>query len=118
MDGSMKLAWYRTQSLMWKSLPYLMHPYEDRWLTIAEGLALMGFPADYAKKVHIPTKHSNVICQNVPACTAGDWIKEIAEALDGNREWVKPEINESGAYKIMRQNNTSSKDPMKPIWTL
>jgi site-specific DNA-cytosine methylase len=113
MDGSMKLAWFRTQSMMWKSLPHLMHPYEDRWLTVAEGLAMMGFPDDYAAKVSIPTKHSNVICQNVPACTASDWVKEIASALDGDREWVEPA---TGA--ILRQNNTASKDPMKPIWAL
>jgi hypothetical protein len=109
----MKLAWYRTQSLMWKSLPYLMHPYEDRWLTVAEGLALMGFPKEYAEKVSIPTKHSNVICQNVPACTARDWILEIEEALNGNREWVD---RPNGA--ILRQNNTTSKNPMEPIWAL
>lgn len=113
MDGSMKLAWFRTQSLMWKSLPHLMHPYEDRWLTVAEGLGLMGFPSDYAAKVRIPTKHSNVVCQNVPACTADDWVKEIVEALNGNREWVE---RPDGA--ILRQNNTTSADPMKPIWSL
>jgi site-specific DNA-cytosine methylase len=113
MDGSMKLAWYRTQSLMWKSLPYLMHPYEDRWLTVAEGLALMGFPKEYAEKVSIPTKHSNVVCQNVPACTARDWILEVEEALKGNREWVE---RPNGA--ILRQNNTTSTKPMEPIWAL
>jgi site-specific DNA-cytosine methylase len=113
MDGSMKLAWYRTQSLMWKSLPYLMHPYEDRWLTVAEGLALMGFPKEYAEKVSIPTKHSNVIAQNVPACTARDWILEVEEALKGNREWVE---RPNGA--ILRQNNTTSTKPMEPIWAL
>lgn len=118
MDGSMKLAWYRTQSLMWKTLPHLMHPHDDRWLTVSEGLALMGFPDDYARKVQIPTKHSNVICQNVPACTAGDWVREIAEALDGNREWIDPETKDDGTYKILRQNNTTSKDPMKPLWTI
>jgi site-specific DNA-cytosine methylase len=118
MDGSMKLAWERTQALMWKSLPMLMHPYEDRWLTVAEGLALMGFPDDYAAKVHIPTKSSNVICQNVPACTAGDWIGEIVAALDGQRTWVDPELKSDGTYKILRQNNTSQKDVMKPIWSL
>lgn len=113
MDGSMKLAWFRTQSLMWKSLPYLMHPYEDRWLTVAEGLGLMGFPDDYAAKVSIPTKHSNVICQNVPACTAGDWVREIVHALNGEREWVVAPNGE-----ILRQNNTTSKNPMEPIWAL
>ena len=113
MDGSVKLAWFRTQSLMWKSLPMLMHPYEDRWLTVAEGLGLMGFPDDYAAKVSIPTKHSNVICQNVPAKTAADWVEEIVSALNGDREWV-----ETPGGAILRQNNTSSKDPMKPIWSL
>lgn len=118
MDGSMKLAWQRTQALMWKTLPHLLHPYEDRWLTVAEGLALMGFPDDYAAKVYISTKNSNVICQNVPATTAGDWIKEISEALDGKRKWIDPELKSDGTYKILRQNNTASKDPMKPIWSI
>ena len=113
MDGSMKLAWFRTQSLMWKSLPHLMHPYEDRWLTVAEGLGLMGFPDDYAAKVSIPTKHSNVIAQNVPACTAKDWVEEIVSALNGEREWVE---TPNGA--ILRQNNTTSKNTMEPIWAL
>jgi site-specific DNA-cytosine methylase len=118
MDGSMKLAWERTQALMWKSLPMLMHPYEDRWLTAAEGLELMGFPNDYAAKVHIPTKHSNVICQNVPACTAGDWVGEIVEALNGNRAWIDPELKPDGTFKILRQNNTTSQNPMVPVWDL
>jgi hypothetical protein len=118
MDGSMKLAWERTQALMWKSLPHLIHPYEDRWLTVAEGLALMGFPDDYVATVHIPTKSSNVICQNVPACTAGDWIGEVAEALNGNRTWVDPEVKDDGSFKILRQNNAVTKDPMKPVWSL
>lgn len=118
MDGSMKLAWHRTQAIMWKSLPMLMHPYEDRRLTVAEGLALMGFPDDYAKKVSIPTKHSNVIAQNVPACTAGDWVNEAVEALSGNREWVDPQLKPDGSTKILRQNNTASKSPMKPEWKI
>ena len=118
MDGSMKLAWERTQALMWKSLPMLMHPYEDRWLTTSEALGLMGFPDSYAAKVSIPTKQSNVICQNVPAKTAGDWVGEIVQALEGNRDWVDAELKSDGTFKILRQNNTSSKDPMKPIWSL
>lgn len=118
MDGSMKLAWVRTQALMWRTLPHLMHPYEDRWLTVSEALALMGFPDDYATKVHIPTKDSNVVCQNVPVCSAGDWVREIAEALDGNRDWIDPELKSDGTYKILRQSNVTGKDPMKPIWDL
>jgi site-specific DNA-cytosine methylase len=118
MDGSMKLAWQRSAALMWKTMPMLVHPYEDRWLTAAEALALMGFPNDYAAKVHIPTKNSNVIAQNVPACTAGDWIEEMVQALDGNRAWIDPELKPDGTYKILRQSNVVTKDPMKPIWSL
>jgi hypothetical protein len=118
MDGSMKLAWHRTQSLMWKSLPYLMHPYEDRWLMVSEGLGLMGFPYEYAEKVSIPTKQSNVIAQNVPACTAADWIREIVAALDGKREWVERPTRDGLPPAILRQNNTVSKGAMKPIWSL
>jgi hypothetical protein len=103
---------------MWKTLPHLIHPYEDRWLTVAEGLALMGFPDDYATKVHIPTKSSNVICQNVPRTTAADWIEEVVQALNGNRAWVDPELKSDGTYKILRQSNVATKDPMKPIWSL
>jgi hypothetical protein len=78
----------------------------------------MGFPDDYAAKVHIPTKSSNVVCQNVPACTAGDWVGEIAQALDGKRAWIDPELKPDGTYKILRQSNVATKDPMKPIWAL
>jgi site-specific DNA-cytosine methylase len=118
MDASTKLAWHRVQAMMWKTMPVLMHPHEDRWLTTAEALALMGFPNDYAAKVHIPTESSNVICQNVPACTAGDWVEEIVQALDGNRAWITPELKSDGTYKILRQNNSTSKNPMSPVWDL
>lgn len=112
MDGSLKLAWGRVNALMWKTMPYLVHPYEDRWLKTSEALALMGFPNEFSEKVSISTKNSNVICQNVPAITAKSWIEEIVEALNGNREWVETE------GKILRQNNTSSKDLMKPVWKI
>lgn len=112
MDGSTKLAWSHTAALMWKSLPHLMHPYEDRWLKTSEALALMGFPYDFSEKVSISTKNQNVICQNVPVVTAKSWVEEIVEALNGNREWVETE------GRILRQSNVSKKDLMKPIWKL
>lgn len=118
MDGSMKLAWHRTQALMWRTLPMLMHPYEDRWLMTSEGLALMGFPDDYASKTEISTKNSNVICQNVPVNTAQAWVEEIIEALDGNRDWVDPELKDNGTPKILRQSNVVSKKIMEPIWSI
>ena len=118
MDGSMKLAWHRTQSLMWKTLPMLMHPHEDRWLNTSEALGMMGFPYEFNKKVQVDSKNSNVICQNVPACTAGDWIGEVAEALDGNREWIEPGLKDDKTPKILRQSNVVSKKTMEPIWNV
>ena len=118
MDKTMKLAWDHTRSLMWKVLPYLIHPYEDRWLMTSEAFALMGFPSDFAEKAQMPTKDINIICQNVPALSAAGWMEEVAEALDGNRQWIDPEKDDSGNYKILRQNNTARKDPMSLIWSL
>jgi site-specific DNA-cytosine methylase len=118
LDKSIKLAWDHTRSLMWQTLPYLMHPYEDRWLMTSEAFALMGFPPDFAEKVQMPTKDINIICQNVPACTAGDWIREVAAALDGQRQWIEPEKKEDGSYKILRQNNISRENQMAPIWNI
>jgi hypothetical protein len=118
MDKTMKLAWDHTRSLMWKVLPYLIHPYEDRWLMTSEAFALMGFPPDFAEKAQMPTKDINIIAQNVPAPSAKSWIEEIVEALDGNRQWIDPEKKEDGSNKILRQNNAARKDPMSLIWSL
>jgi site-specific DNA-cytosine methylase len=118
MDKTMKLAWDNSRSLMWKTLPYLLHPYEDRWLMTSEAFALMGFPSDFAEKVQMPTKDINIICQNVPLGTACDWMTEVAAALDGKRSWVDPETKDDGSYRILRQNNIARKNPMKPMWSL
>jgi site-specific DNA-cytosine methylase len=118
LDKSIKLAWDHTRSLMWQTLPYLLHPYEDRWLMTSEAFALMGFPSDFAEKVQMPTKDINIICQNVPATTAHDWMAEVAAALDGNRQWIDPETKEDGSNKILRQNNISRENQMVPIWDI
>lgn len=115
MDATQKLAWQRTQALMWKTMPFLRHPHEDRWLMISEALGLMGFPDDFAKKVPIPTSDSNVICQNCPVSTAADWIEEIVQALQGNRVWISPP-SEAGVRKILRQSNITKSEVMKPMW--
>lgn len=115
MDATQKLAWFRTQALMWKTLPFLRHPFENRWLMVSEALGLMGFPDGFSTVVNIPTHEANVVCQNCPVSTAADWIREIVESLDGNREWVNPpEIN--GVRQILRQSNISKRAPMQPMW--
>jgi hypothetical protein len=77
---------------------------------------MMGFPYEFNKKVQVDSKNSNVICQNVPACTAADWIREVSAALDGDREWIEPELKDDNTPKILRQSNVVSKKTMEPIW--
>ena len=84
----------------------------------SEAFALMGFPEDFAEKVQMPTKDINIICQNVPATTAHDWITEVVAALDGNRQWIDPETKEDGSNKILRQNNISRENQMSLIWDI
>lgn len=110
MDASVKLTWLRSRSLMWQSAPHTMHPYEDRWLTTSETLALMGFPDDFNSIVPITTKDSNIIYQNCPVCTAADWISQIVDAFDGKLEWV-----DVPAGQILRQSNILKKGAMRPV---
>lgn len=110
MDASVKMSWEKTRSLMWQTAPHTMHPFEDRWLSVTELLTLMGFPYDFYSKAPISQKDHNVICQNVPVCTAADWINEIAESFDGNREWVDIPYG-----KILRQSNITKNNTMKPV---
>jgi site-specific DNA-cytosine methylase len=110
MDASVKMSWEKTRSLMWQTAPHTMHPFEDRWLSVTELLTLMGFPYDFYSKAPISQKDHNVICQNVPVCTAADWINEIAESFDGNREWV-----DIPHGKILRQSNITKNNTMKPV---
>lgn len=118
IDGTTRMVWESTFSLMWKTLPNIMHPFEDRWLMISEALALMGFPEDFAEKVDIPTRMSNVVCQNVPAHTAADWVEEAVSALEGNREWVDRPTDDDGKPRILRQSNIHGRTIMEPRWKL
>ena len=112
LNSSIKLGWEKINALTWQIMPYLAHPHRDRWLTIAEALTLMRFPTDFIKSTSITTKDSNVICQNVPVCTAKDWLEEAVAALDGDREWVKL----SPGF-ILRQNNTDEIKTMIPNYS-
>ena len=51
------------------------HPVEDRYLSIAEGKAIMGLPLDM--EVLDVEKNYNHICQNVPFATARDMAVEV-----------------------------------------
>jgi site-specific DNA-cytosine methylase len=60
---------------------WLTHPYEDRYLTIRECLAIMKMPKDF--QLQGGKKNLNMICQNVPVTTAEDMAQNIHNWLEG-----------------------------------
>lgn len=61
---------------------YAIHPTEDRVLTLRECMHLMGLPNDY----ELVGDNYNVVCQNVPTCTAADMTREVVAFINGERE--------------------------------
>jgi site-specific DNA-cytosine methylase len=53
-----------------KSMNKLLHPIEERFLSIRELLHLMGMPEDF--ELNDPKRNYNHIAQNVPVTTARD----------------------------------------------
>jgi site-specific DNA-cytosine methylase len=74
-----------------------IHPRYDRFLTIREGMDMMGMPADF--NLIEPLKQSNHMCQNVPVTTAEDMAKQIKKYLSGELEYYE------GEDEIFIQNN-------------
>jgi site-specific DNA-cytosine methylase len=88
----------------------LTHPYEDRYITYREALAIMGMPDDY--ELLDPKKSANHICQNVPVQTAMDMVTEVKEALEGNRNWLDAtyvfQNNNSQKYEIWDEQTSET----------
>jgi site-specific DNA-cytosine methylase len=59
----------------------LCHPIEDRFITFREALALMKMPDDF--QLQGGKKNANMICQNVPVCTAAHMAENIKDYLEG-----------------------------------
>lgn len=72
-----------------------IHPFEDRSLSLREGMHMMAMPHNF--ELLGGSKNQNMICQNVPVCTAGDMIAQAVKFLDG-------QLKDSGV-SVMRQNN-------------
>lgn len=75
-----------TNALMWKVTTYMLHPTQDRFVSIRELMSMMGLPKDFKE---IPFQDKNVIFQNVPTNTVKTVVTEIKAALEGKREWRK-----------------------------
>lgn len=73
-----------------------IHPDENRFLSIGEALALMGFPEDYE------FQNDNdfwIIGQNVPVCTA-EWIaKNVKKYLEGKLQTIQEDFLQQSNIK-------------------
>ena len=75
----------------------LVHPDEDRFISIREALSIMRMPKDF--NLVGGKKNLNMICQNVPVSTAQDMAESVKLYLDGKLDIMRA--------KFIRQNNTS-----------
>ena len=75
----------------------LVHPDEDRFISIREALSIMKMPKDFI--LFGGKKNLNMICQNVPVSTAQDMAQSVKDYLDGKLDIMKT--------RFIRQNNTS-----------
>lgn len=67
--------------------PYgLMHHADDRYLTLREGLRLMGMPEDF--EVIGGAKNTNHVCQNVPVTTAQDMAEQCVNYINGKLDML------------------------------
>jgi len=80
MDASPGYYYARTNAIVGRTLTHLVHPTEDRGMSIRELLHMMGLPHDFEMS---DRKSLNVIAQNVPTCTARDMATQVIEYLNG-----------------------------------
>ena len=83
-DTPMVLKGDHTPAAIFKTIPQLYHPKEDRFISYEEALSLMGMPYDFTMK---PCWNSHAIGQNVPVKTA-KWVTENAVNIINN--WNEP----------------------------
>lgn len=72
-----------TPSVIFKTIPHMMHPVVDRFITIREALALMGMPHDFELQGQ-PEQNYAQIGQNVPVKTAKFIASECVRIIN---EW-------------------------------
>lgn len=75
----------------------LLNPYTDNWITIRDCLRIMKMPDDFNLVGENPASKVNHICQNVPASTAEDMMKNVLLYLEGHVEFAPT--------SLVRQNN-------------
>lgn len=78
----------------------LINAKEDRFVTLREGLRIMGMPDDFNLTGENPRRKFNHMCQNVPVATAHDMMELVLDYLDGNVEY-----SESDYIKVNNLNH-------------
>jgi site-specific DNA-cytosine methylase len=81
MDASPGYYYNRTNAIVGRTLTHLVHPLEDRGMSVRELLHMMGLPHDFEMP---DRKNLNAIAQNVPTCTSKDMATQVVEYLNGN----------------------------------
>ncbi len=85
----------------------LTHPDLDRYITLREGMTIMGLPQDF--EMINAKRQYNHMCQNVPVGTATDIANEIKDVLDGKRDKIKADlVYQYNANKRYQIDDTSS----------
>jgi len=84
MDGSPGFHYERTNAMVGRVLINLLHPTEERGLSVREILHMMGIPHDFPFTGN--PNDINHIAQNVPTCTARDMAGEVIRYLNGELE--------------------------------
>lgn len=89
MDSSPGFYYKRTNAIVGRTLTHLMHPVENRGMSIRELMHMMGLPHDF----NIDHKKSlNHLAQNVPTCTSKDMTLEILKFLKNELEYSNTEF--------------------------
>lgn len=98
-DSSMLLFNNYVNGVIGKSMNKLLHPIEDRFLSIRELLYLMGMPEDFV--LNDSKRNYNHIAQNVPVTTARDWVLECKKFINGELSFSNVDF--------IKQNNEKQK---------
>ena len=88
----------------------LAHPDEDRYISIREALSIMKMPKDF--QLQGGRKNLNMICQNVPVCTAQDMAANVLKYLEGGCDTMQTDfIKQNNTNKTIEYvNNTTTLD--------
>ena len=91
-----------TPAMIFKTIPHVLHPIEDRFISIEEALSLMGMPYDFMF-VGNPMNSLPQIGQNVPVKTAA-WV--VSNAVNIINNWDNLDLKHSSVCYYNNIKNT------------